>query len=139
MPSIQDIMAKKKAFEAELSEFGKTALSEEFKKVFVAHPDLKAIQWRQYTPYFNDGDPCTFRVTGFEMSLTSIPEDDSKSDYGIDGFEPTWTTKGGRTPAGEAVSELARIDDEVYLAVFGDHCRVTATRTGFEVEEYDHD
>ena len=98
MPSIQDIMAKKKAFEAELSEFSKAALSEEFKKAFAAHPDLKAIQWRQYTPYFNDGDPCTFRVTEFEMSLTSTPDDDSKSDYGIDGFEPTWTTKGGRTP-----------------------------------------
>lgn len=25
-------------------------------------PDLKSFGWRQYTPYFNDGDPCVFRA-----------------------------------------------------------------------------
>ena len=134
MPSIQDIMAKKKAFEAELSEFGKTALSKEFKKAFAAHPDLKAIQWRQYTPYFNDGDPCRFHTHDFDMKFADTPEDAGDNE---DGFESTYGDR-YESPAAKAVSAVGRIDDEVYLAVFGDHCRVTATRTGFEVEGYDH-
>lgn len=30
-------------------------------------------------------------------------------------------------------------DDDVFQAVFGDGVQVTATRDGFEVEDYDHD
>jgi len=30
-------------------------------------------------------------------------------------------------------------DDDVFLAVFGDHVQVTVTRKGFRVEEYEHD
>lgn len=29
-----------------------------------ANPDIKLITWEQYTPYFNDGDPCQFGVYG---------------------------------------------------------------------------
>lgn len=133
MPSIQDIMDKKKAFEEELSAHGKAALSEEFKKVFDAHPDLVAIRWRQYTPYFNDGDACRFSTHDFTMRLTNTPEDAGDEE---DGFEYAFTSKG---PIAESVSALGRLGDDVYLAVFGDHCEVTATREGFEVDEYSHD
>ena len=27
-----------------------------------AAPEIAALRWRQYTPYFNDGEPCTFSV-----------------------------------------------------------------------------
>lgn len=138
MPSIQDIMAKKKAFEEELQANGKEALSEEFKKVFEAHQDLVAIRWRQYTPYFNDGDACRFSVHDFDMRLTSTPEDAGDEE---DGFEYTWTVEDNEQNAAvaEAVRSLGRIDNDVYLTVFGDHCQVTATRDGFEVDEYSHD
>jgi len=33
-----------------------------FKVFLEAHPEIKCIFWSQYTPYFNDGDPCTFSV-----------------------------------------------------------------------------
>lgn len=135
MPTIQDIMAKKKAFQEELVASGKEALKQEFKKTFDAHPELLAIKWRQYTPYFNDGEPCTFRVGEFEMKLATTPEDGSESDYEEEGFESTY----GDGPIPEAVRTLARIDDEIYEHAFGDHCKVTATRDGFEVEEYEHD
>lgn len=132
MPSIQDIMAKKKAFEEELQANGKEALSEEFKKVFDAHPDLVAIRWWQYTPYFNDGSPCTFRLNEMFIRLKDTPED---AGYEDDGFVDTYETGA----VGEAVDRLSAIDDDVYLTVFGDHCQVTATRDGFEVDEYSHD
>lgn len=29
----------------------------------LAHPMISAVRWHQYTPYFNDGDPCEFGVS----------------------------------------------------------------------------
>ncbi len=40
----------------------------------------------------------------------------------------------------EAVSELnGDIPDDVLESVFGDHCKITASRDGFHVSEYSHD
>jgi len=33
---------------------------------------IKAVTWHQYTPYFNDGEPCEFSV--YDMSVTSNEE-----------------------------------------------------------------
>ena len=33
---------------------------------------VKAITWHQYTPYFNDGEPCEFNV--YDASVTTNPE-----------------------------------------------------------------
>ena len=49
-----------------LVEANRKSLQELFKKglqeVFDEFPDIEFISWTQYTPYFNDGDECTFRV-----------------------------------------------------------------------------
>lgn len=142
MPTIQEIMDKKKALQAELTEFGKAALSDEFKKVFDAHPTLMGIMWRQYTPYFNDGEPCTFRVNDFDIKRTDTPADASGG-YGDEGWEYLSSYSRDANPPPRAmagaVEALARIDGEIYEAVFGDHCSVIATREGFTVEECEHD
>lgn len=39
-------------------------------------PAITAVSWRQYTPYFNDGDPCVFRVYGLYVNATEEAEDD---------------------------------------------------------------
>ena len=42
---------------------GKKALKEFVKEFFDATGGtVKALRWRQYTPYFNDGDACEFHV-----------------------------------------------------------------------------
>ena len=33
-----------------------------FKELFDKYPNVSSIGWVQYTPYFNDGDECTFSV-----------------------------------------------------------------------------
>lgn len=38
------------------------ALKETFQDYFTKFPELAAIMWTQYTPSFNDGDPCTLTV-----------------------------------------------------------------------------
>lgn len=35
----------------------------------LAHPGVKGVAWRQYTPYFNDGDECEFGVREMDAIL----------------------------------------------------------------------
>lgn len=42
-------------------------------KLFEAHPVIQNFGWNQYTPYFNDGEPCEFGVG--EVSINLITED----------------------------------------------------------------
>lgn len=43
-------------------------LQSEFKNIikmfFDECPKIQAVLWSQFTPYFNDGDPCIFRING---------------------------------------------------------------------------
>lgn len=55
--------------------------------VFEALPELEFITWTQYSPYFNDGDECTFSVHDLEYKLKGeTPEDDDEDeDYFYEG------------------------------------------------------
>lgn len=44
------------------------------KSFFEAAPEIKAVVWEQYTPYFNDGEECIFSVNDLYF-LTEFPED----------------------------------------------------------------
>ena len=113
-----ELKALKEAYDKKLNEEGENAIKELFKELFEKHPQLESVSWRQYTPYFNDGDPCYFRVGEFE------PEFDGDEDEA----------------SNDAVYELAdELPEEVLESVFGDHVKITATRDGFEVTEYEHD
>lgn len=153
-------MSKLKALHKLKSEYfekmkrdGEAALKEAFTELFDKYPELESVTWVQYTPYFNDGDACTFSVHGFDMDLSeSAPEDwkeafeeymgggyhygESLSDYG-DKIKKKCPKL---AELQDAVSELAgEIPDDVLEYIFGDHCQVTVTREGMEVSEYDHD
>ena len=47
-------------------------------KFFQLYPEVAAITWTQYTPYFNDGDACEFSV--YEPSFLSAEDLENKSD-----------------------------------------------------------
>jgi hypothetical protein len=122
---------------------GEAALSEAFKELFDKHPKLKAVRWKQYTPYFNDGEPCEFSVHDPYILFEGCPEDGG--DY-EDGYMCCSYYKDEKNPEGfgaaaEAVKAIFRAAPEELLeATFDDHVQVTATRDKtFEVEEYRHD
>ena len=60
---------------AKMREHVKAALSETFVAFFKENPEVSRIQWAQYTPYFNDGDSCTFSVRDAEASIEGISEE----------------------------------------------------------------
>jgi hypothetical protein len=74
-----ELFALKKAYDEKLANEGEDALKEAFKELFDKHPRLESVTWVQYTPYFNDGDPCYFSVHDFDASI-SEPEETETSE-----------------------------------------------------------
>lgn len=110
------------------------ALTGMFVSAFEKFPNIEAFKWNQYTPYFNDGDACTFGVADLYYRNAGAT---TGGDYD-DGFE--YVSRRDKESELYKFSEgFRRIPDEIFLQAFGDHCKVTATRSGFEVEEYEHE
>lgn len=130
-----------------------------------AVPGVSGLIWEQYTPYFNDGDPCEFSINEARVLLTEDGEVDHYRDYesgwstwdlyshagdyvypnydGSNFDEVSWKTLPGGV-SGRVVYELLTslkvgAWENVARANFGDHAQVTATAEGFNIEYYEHD
>jgi len=128
MNALERLKAKQKEYEALLRADGETAIKDLLKGWFSEHPDTYGVKWAQYTPYFNDNNPCEFGVWGvyaFSSKEAFDAEDMLEEGEGIYG-EGTL----------ESILESA---DDVLRAAFGDHAVVSATREAVTVEEYDHE
>jgi hypothetical protein len=130
-------------------------------------PTMKAFGWTQYTPYFNDGDPCTFSVhqPWFLTVNDPDPDDlDDEYDYQVgysahpslgkreDEYAGSWpnrhivrsTYEGPDEARYERVRALSDAIESgafenVLLEAFGDHAQVTVRPTGITVDSYSHD
>jgi len=125
--------------------------------LFEKHPKIKSISWNQYTPYFNDGDECTFSANldlDYGMKVNGVDEDDDNSPL-------DWRIKyylKGEEKYKDLLTENPNIDLEIYHGaiefqqllksipesflkdLFGDHMQITLLSTGeVETEEYEHD
>lgn len=154
-------------YEAVKQEFvtkSRIAFKEVFVDFFDKNPALTSVMWTQYTPYFNDGEPCEFTV--YDPTFIGVPNDEMLeyvTDWGEwDGDDDDLVENGGSVFVGSSWNfgkfskeQSSGIDLEsvkylessinssslemVLYDLFGDHCKVTATREGFDVTEYDHD
>ena len=129
------------AYDNFIEEHGEEALKEAFKTFFDTYPEVKAVTWTQYTPYFNDGDACNFFVNDFEIDDEYEDDEDCDEDeYEDDEDDDQEAVGSSFTDAYKALSILqSSIPDDVLLNVFGDHMGVTATRDGFNSYSIDHD
>jgi hypothetical protein len=57
-------------------------------------PGVEAVRWQQYTPYFNDGEPCEFNVYDFLVRI--VGDADDSGDY-EDGFRSSLYDYGKHT------------------------------------------
>jgi hypothetical protein len=112
---------------------------------------IASFGWRQYTPYFNDGEPCEFGVrTPWFRTAT---EDEDADEWQLEiSDHPTLGKRNWRTDAYEGPDEerWARCEalsdaieggefEDALLEAFGDHAYVTVTRDGIKVDFYNHD
>jgi hypothetical protein len=112
--------------------------------------------WRQYTPYFNDGEPCVFSANGLWIRTTAdrdveVEDGDTLSMWSHPTLSDSrWegnkrVTHEVQFPATAAAATAldSAIDggvaDAVLLDLFGDHADVKVTRDGITVEYYEHD
>lgn len=127
-------------------------LKQEFKSFFEDVPEVKVIKWSQYTPYFNDGDPCVFGVN--DPTFSNADDTDLVSAWGAyegdedDGtvfaFQGTYDmpeTLKSKQARLESLSQMicSEAMQDVLLDAFGDHTVVTVTPAGIVTEQYDHD
>lgn len=152
--SIQRVLDKTQELQQEIKSVGQSSIKEMFVELFKQFPSVQDVQWTQYTPHFNDGDPCVFRVNDPEVRFTegtvialkheegrSYPEEDEYADD--DTHYDTWSFRVQQKPIADAVNEIYTVFqeiDQVMQAVFGDGVVVKVFRDGdVEINEYDHD
>ena len=109
----------------QLQHTGEQFLIEHFKEIFLKNPKLEKVSWSQYTPYFNDGEECTF---------SSNHEYADIEGEGLEYGEPAYES------IKNSIREfLSQFDDELMKNLFGDHVQLIVTKEGISVEEYDHE
>ena len=59
---MKELLDRKAALNKEISAISETVFTESSQELFDKHPLLESFSWTQYTPYFNDGDTCSFGV-----------------------------------------------------------------------------
>lgn len=111
----------------QLQKTGEKFLLEHFKDTFSKYPNLKQVQWTQYTPYFNDGEECTFSSNHQWAEIEGI---DGELDYNSKEYKEIK----------ESIREfLSQFDDELLKNLFGDHVEIIVTKEGISVQEYEHE
>ncbi len=142
----EQILAKSAELKAQMDILRKEAaamvkpLLSEFIK---SNPQVTSVKWTQYTPYFNDGESCVFRVGEPEFYFDGMDTDDeghSSWSLGNDQYGPTaeQASPATRKACKGLADALAKIEDALE-ELFGDHVQVIVTADGVEVDEYDHD
>ena len=138
---------------------------EELVAIFKAAFDkgVKAIAWEQYTPYFNDGEPCEFSVGDFAFTTNQVVADawldnnaGSEGDcYDYKGelipgylrtdfysYQTPWHTDYPH-PDGFVKGDIEMPNgnefEQVLNQTFGDHTIVVVTPTQVVQSEYDHE
>jgi hypothetical protein len=114
------------------------AIGDEF---FARNPSVVAIRWTQYTPYWQDGDTCTFSAEDPELQLFATEEDEERYFQGHQGLLRTrgyrereieeieaeiaggpaakkdrWSRPRTQKDIDEARAEIVKIDDEIEKA-----------------------
>jgi hypothetical protein len=156
---IEKIREAKRAYQELIRSIGTSSIKTMCEEVLAATGSPK-VRWMQYTPYFNDGEPCEFSVYEPEIYFPDHPKGyggdwvescafyesvdyDRTKAYG-DPTRATFTYKDAQQEASHKVFRafsLAIQQDlqEVMREAFGDHVSVTYEGGQFTVEDYDHD
>ena len=133
----------------EIATIGREAFHEMAQAVFVDHPILKAFRWAQYTPYFNDGDECTFSVREPHYRFSEVDEGNDNVVEEEDDWVSVYTWRYRDTPVIEPTPQIrAALAVEAFIGQFeqedlqmflGDHIEVVITRDGVATEDYYHE
>lgn len=129
MTKLEELKQRHAELKNQILEESKAWFKEASQGLFDAHPEIQSFAWSQYTPYFNDGDECVFRVNS-EPKINGVDWYDEPEEG---------QTKFERPVYKEVEKLIDSIDQPTLKEMFGDHCEVTARRDGITVASYEHD
>lgn len=108
----------------------KLVVNQLFELVFKDHPAITKLNWKQYAPSFNDGDPCVFRVRKLYLELSDA--EDSERDY--------WEFEESNPSLYADVKSLHSFmqnNTDIMEEIFGESSNITAYPDGnFDQESY---
>lgn len=119
-----------------------------FREYLGKNPHILGIAWTQHTPSFNDGDPCTFRVSDFvgfdREGLLEFGEENQLDPALLDSDPESYLRQCGLKSIawGECASPKQggegwiHVDDGIMEETFGDGTLVVLTRDLMITEEY---
>lgn len=126
------------------------------KDIITASEYITAARWQQYTPGFNDGDPCEFSVRELQVKFSDTlmkefgnqekDEDEFVDEYGMKRFLEKNMDVLNHDQVGvlevqlEALNQLHNtlLNMESSLeSRFGNNIQITLTKKGIETEDYD--
>lgn len=140
---INNLVKARKAYEDQLASLKNDASKNVAQALAEFIPEGCSVKWNQYTPYFNDGDRCTFRAGDPTIGLVDSDvdcEDSTRVDlWFVEGYEDT--VPGLTKDALIALEALWKeIPEDMLLQAFGDHVKITVLHDGtWSVDDYDHD
>jgi hypothetical protein len=126
-------------------------MREEIKKVFSSFfeefPQVKTIHWTQYTPYFNDGEECTFGFGDIRYTTTEHTELGNREHVwgeGDDGLINDWGKTIEDQKLNSAIKTMcsllnSEVMGNVLKTIYGDHVWVKVHKDGADVEDFEHD
>lgn len=188
----EELVEKQKTLQEQFKIMGKPYIKSLFDEAFEEFPKIEKFWWVQYTPHFNDGEPCEFGVHDLYLLLEG---DEDSCDYEgtylnfewqVDYYSrqveehklykqdpQQWAAKHGNqwhkkpygsleeheeclakakkllaeNPEAPAIKKkleditvkLHGIDESLLQFMFGDGVKVTITRGGLDVDDFDHD
>lgn len=157
---LEQLVELKEKYIAMMKNDGKEIITQWLLQLAEFIPDLEAFHWTQYTPYFNDGDACTFSVNdiyyftyGMRNEWTTQESEAYKVALPVDELihEDDGEYLSSYSGVFEGKSELVNLlsdNDELFEHVFDDHSRIIATAVredgkivgfDYDVSEYNHD
>lgn len=90
-----------------ISRSGQKLFKEAVKDIFKEFKDLQRFQWNQYTPNWNDGDPCNFGLYTDSLAI------DDECGGGYEDIESTWTLEHLHELLSDRENEKKRILKEI--------------------------
>lgn len=127
----------------------------------LTQPGVSEVSWRQYTPYFNDGEPCEFGIHGMRCVVDGVEVEDfppyAEDERAVVGqWQRRWDKEtqtyryegdyeGPNQARFEALSALSEAINhgeflDVFLKLFGDNAEVRVVADdGIYIEFCEHD
>lgn len=113
-----EILAKARK---EAQAFFEKHFKEAVKEFFAQVPEVQAVCWEQYTPYFNDGDPCVFSLNEIFFVAEGFDKENLNNPYEYDKcylYNVLYTIERGIPYyLKEAKAQLEELGEEKCLAI----------------------